>query len=206
MKIRAVIFDFGGVLCFPPTPQQWQEAAAFAGTTDALQEAFWKHRLEYDAGGDAREYWTKVAGMLGVGFDERTIQGMIEREIAFWSNFDRRVFNWANQLRSEGIRTAMLSNLPRPLGERLRAIPGFYDHFDHLTLSYELGVNKPDAAIYRHAIEGLRIQPGEGLFLDDRDDNVEGARAVGLHAEQFTTWEEFVRNQVGRYDLPKPAI
>ncbi|MEQ1949132.1 MAG: HAD family phosphatase [Bryobacteraceae bacterium] len=204
MKIRAVIFDFGGVLCFPPTPEQWNEAAAFAGTTGALHEAFWKYRGPYDAGGDAFTYWRSVAADLGMSFDEATIQGLIEREIQFWSRFDPRVFKWASQLRAAGILTAMLSNLPRPLGERLRATPGFFDHFDHLTLSYELGVNKPDAVIYRHSVEGLGIQPQEGLFLDDRADNIAGARAQGIHAEQFSTWEDFVANQMGRYLLPQP--
>ncbi|MEQ1886435.1 MAG: HAD family phosphatase [Bryobacteraceae bacterium] len=204
MNIRAVIFDFGGVLAFVPAPEQWKEAVEFAGTTSALYDAFWKFRLPYDAGGDPFEYWRSVAAELGTTFDQHTIEGMIEREIQFWSRFDRRVFAWANELRAAGIRTAMLSNLPRPLGERLRATPGFFDHFDHLTLSYELGVNKPNAAIYRHAIDGLGIQAEEALFLDDRADNIEGARAVGLQCEQFTTWEDFVANQAQRYPLPKP--
>jgi FMN phosphatase YigB (HAD superfamily) len=42
------------------------------------------------------------------------------------------------------------------------------------------------------------------LFIDDKIENVEGARAVGMHAELFTTWEEFV-NVPERYGLPKPA-
>jgi putative hydrolase of the HAD superfamily len=183
MNIRAVIFDFSKILCFPPTPEQWQEAAAFAGTGDALHDAFWRHRLEYDAGGDAHEYWKKVAADLGVAFTNPTIEGLIEREIAFWSTFDSRVLSWADELRTDGIRTAMLSNLPRPLGERLRATSGFFDHFDHLTLSYELGVNKPAAAIYEDAIAGVRVTPSEALFL-----------------------EEFVANQLGRYPLPRPRV
>ena len=203
--IRAVIFDFGGVICFPPTSEQWQEAAAFSGTSgDRLYEAFWKHRNEYDGGGDAYDYWRGVAKLLGVPFEERVIDGMIEREIAFWSNFDTRVLAWANELRRAGIRTGMLSNLPRPLGERLRLTPGFADRFDHLTLSYELGVIKPDRAIYQHAIDGLGIAPHEGLFLDDREENVAGGRAAGLCAERFVSWDEFVARQLGRYLLPRP--
>jgi len=204
IEIRAVIFDFGGVICFPPTQEQWREASKFAGTSDALREAFWKYRNEYDEGGDAREYWRGVAKLLGHSFDDRVIEGLIEREIAFWSKFDNRVLVWASELRSAGIRTAMLSNLPRPLGERLRATPEFIDHFDCLTLSYELGVIKPGRAIYRHAIEGLGIEPHYGLFIDDREENIEGGRAAGLHSEQFASWEDFVSRQLVRYALPRP--
>jgi putative hydrolase of the HAD superfamily len=209
MIIRAVIFDFGGVICFPPTPEQWREAAEFCGTSfcgtpSALHDAFWKHRGDYDGGADAGEYWRGVATLLGLSFDDRVIAGMIQREIAFWSKFDERVLAWAAELQRAGIRTGILSNLPRPLGERLLAAPGFMDHFDHATFSYELGVIKPDSAIYQHAIEGLGIAPNEGLFLDDREENVAGGLAAGLHSEQFVSWEDFAARQLGRYRLPRP--
>ena len=127
---------------------------------------------------------------------------MIRREIDFWSHFDTRVLNWTQDLRRAGLRTSILSNLPRTLGESLRAEPGFLDHFDQVTFSYELGVIKPEPEIYRHAIQGLGVEPTEALFLDDRPENVEGARAAGLHAEIFTTWEEFLDRDRARYGLP----
>jgi HAD superfamily hydrolase (TIGR01509 family) len=55
---------------------------------------------------------------------------------------------------------------------------------------------KPSPAIYQHAIEGLSVAPAEALFLDDKQVNVDGALAVGLHAELFTTWENFVPHKV----------
>jgi len=78
------------------------------------------------------------------------------------------------------------------------------DHFDQVTFSYELGVIKPEAEIYSHAIEGLGVDAAEALFLDDRPENVEGARAAGIHAEVFTTWEEFLERDRARYGLPAP--
>lgn len=206
MNIRAVIFDFGGVICFPPTEEQWREAAEYCGAPAvSFREAFWKHRDGYDGGGDPGEYWHGVAKLLGLSFDDRLVAGMIEREIGFWSRFDARVLAWASELRRNGIYTGILSNLPRPLGEQLRSVPGFLDHFDHVTFSYELGAVKPGRAIYRHAIEGLDIQPQEGLFLDDRDDNVLGGRTVGLHAEQFASWEDFSKRQLCAFGLPQPS-
>ena len=95
-------------------------------------------------------------------------------------------------MRAAGYRTAILSNLPRPLGEELRATPGFLDPFDHVTFSYELRKVKPQPEIYLDAIRGLGIEPSEALFLDDRPDNVEGAHAVGLRALLYSTWEDFV--------------
>ena len=112
---------------------------------------------------------------------------------------------WNDQLRAAGFRTAILSNLPRPLGEELYRVPRFFDRFDHLTLSYELRMVKPEAGIYRHAVEGVGVDPAEALFLDDKAVNVDGARAVGLPTELFTTWEEFVESGAAeKRGLPRP--
>ena len=204
-KISAVIFDFGGVICFPPSESQWQEAASFCGADrKEFETAFWEDRDAYDAGANARAYWRNIGKRLGLPFDDDTIDGLLEREIQFWSRFDPRVLHWAQDLRAAGYRTGILSNLPRTLGQRLRTLPGFLEHFDEVTFSYELGIIKPDVAIYHRAIAGLKRDPGEALFLDDRHDNIEGARAAGLVAEPFTTWEDFLAEMPWKHGLPVP--
>jgi putative hydrolase of the HAD superfamily len=203
MSIRAVIFDFGNVVCFFPTEEQWAEAAQFCGVDAAeFKRAFWLHRDDYDRGGDPTRYWMNIARLTGRAFDDAMIAGLVRREVAFWSHFDARVLDWAGRLRAAGIRTGILSNLPGPLARALRATPGFLDHFDQVTFSCEMGVIKPQPEIYRRAIEGLQIAPTEGLFIDDRPENIEGARAAGLRVELFTTWEEFCKQDLARYGLP----
>jgi FMN phosphatase YigB (HAD superfamily) len=59
--------------------------------------------------------------------------------------------------------------------------------FQQHTWSYELGLSKPDAAIYAHTIEKLRVTADQALFIDDLVENVRGAEAAGLHAVVFTT-------------------
>ena len=205
MKLRAVIFDYGNVICRPPTPQQLSDAAELCGfSVEDFVQAFWRKRREYDRGSDARAYWLDIAESSGRKFDEALIAEMMRREVDFWARFDDRVLSWVRDLRAAGLRTGILSNLPRTLGERLRGEAGFLEHFDQVTFSYELGVIKPEALIYRHAIEGLGVAPGEALFLDDRPENVEGALAVGIHAVVFDSWEEFLERDCLRYGLPSP--
>jgi putative hydrolase of the HAD superfamily len=205
MKLRAVIFDYGNVLCRPPSERQLSDAAKLCGlSVDDFVQAFWRKRREYDRGTDARDYWLDIAQASGRVFDETLIAEMMRREVDFWACFDERVLSWARDLRSAGLRTGILSNLPRTLGERLRTEPGFLEHFDQVTFSYELGFIKPEAPIYQHAIEGLGVKPAEALFLDDRPENVEGARAAGIHAEVFSSWEDFLERDCLRYGLPRP--
>ncbi len=203
MPVRAVIFDFGGVLCFHPSQDRFARIADLFGIpTPDLLRLFWANRIEYDAGlVDARAYWTQIAKAAGRSMDEALLRTLVQYEVELWNNYDQRLMRWAAYLRSSGIRTAILSNLPRVLGEALRATPGFLDPFDHVTFSYELRIVKPEAAIYHDAVRGVRVSPSEALFLDDKPENVEGARAVGLHAEIYSTWETFLAETMERYNL-----
>lgn len=195
MSLRAVILDYGGVICFHPTEQQIADAAELCGlTSPEFLNAFWKHRLSYDAGLDPQQYWQGVAAEAGRTFNDALIQEMIRREIDFWSRLDQRVLDWTRTLRAQGIRIGILSNLPRPLGTRLRGDREFMSHFDHATLSFELGMVKPQREIYEDAVRGLNVAPHEAFFLDDRKENVEGALTAGLDAELYTSWQDFDRD------------
>ena len=62
----------------------------------------------------------------------------------------------------------------------------FLDRFREIFVSGELGLVKPDPAIYRHALAAIGRQPRECLFVDDAPKNVAAAAALGLHAHRFT--------------------
>lgn len=62
---------------------------------------------------------------------------------------------------------------------------GFFDGVGGFFLSYEIGIRKPNSDIYRHALERLEATGDQCFFIDDRPENIEAARAVGIHAHQF---------------------
>ena len=204
--IRAVVFDFGNVLCFPPADEKVEQAARFCGMeVPQFLDAFWKERLDYDAGLlEPERYW---AGVIGPEFAAKHLSELIRIEVGFWNQFDERPFRWIALLRAAGIRIGMLSNLPRDIGEALRADTflgkPFLDHFDHVTMSNRLRCVKPQAEIYHHSCAGLGVSPEEALFIDDKLPNVDGAIQAGMRAELYTTWEEFLDCRIpSLYDLP----
>ncbi len=92
MSIRAVIFDFGNVVCLSPTEEQWAEAAQFCRVDVAeYKRVFWLTRDNYDRGEDPAAYWPNFARITGRVFDDAMIAGLAHREVAFWSHFDMRV-------------------------------------------------------------------------------------------------------------------
>jgi putative hydrolase of the HAD superfamily len=189
MQLKAIIFDYGGVLCFHPPEQQVRELAALCRLTyDQFLAGYWSLRAAYDRGDIERDdYWSRIGKPGGHAYTGPEIENFSRGDVQFWVHLDRRMMDWARQIRASGLRIGLLSNLPQPLGEHLRDEMRLTAGFDHHSFSYELRAAKPEAAIYRHALEGLGVEPGEALFLDDRPENVEGARAVGIRAIQFET-------------------
>ena len=82
------------------------------------------------------------------------------------------------QLRGR-FRLGLLSNAPpslRPLMQEL-GLAGF---FDTMTISGEVGIRKPDPGIYRIALASLGAAPEESLFVDDLEENLVAAGAIGM--------------------------
>jgi len=84
-------------------------------------------------------------------------------------------------------RLSILSNADLTLRGRLEHEMKIHHLFDDIVCSAEVGMAKPEAGIYTLAAERLRLPPGECVFVDDLDTNVEAARQVGMQAVLFRT-------------------
>jgi putative hydrolase of the HAD superfamily len=182
------IFDYGGVLVKPQTAEDQQHMAQMAGIpVQVFTELYWADRLSYDKGTlTATEYWRGLARKAGTAPpDSCAIERLTEYDIESWMRFDLVMWDWVRELQSAGKRVAMLSNMPRDLGEALRSRTDRLNDFDQVTLSYEVRAAKPEPLIYEHCLEGLNTSPERTLFLDDRIENVQGAERLGISATQF---------------------
>ena len=101
--------------------------------------------------------------------------GLLARMFAA-SEYDHLMHDLIRAARQAGLRTGLLSNswgggYPRDL---------FPELFDAVVISGEVGMRKPEPAIFRLAAELLELDPGECLFIDDIEENIRAAEAVGL--------------------------
>ena len=62
--------------------------------------------------------------------------------------------------------------------------------YSHAFVSYALKMRKPDRRIYKYVLNKMGVIPEEALFIDDRIENIRGARAVGMKAIWFTNTKE----------------
>jgi putative hydrolase of the HAD superfamily len=82
-------------------------------------------------------------------------------------------------------RTVLLSNTNHIHYTMLRERYPILRHFDGYCLSHEVGAMKPEAKIYRRALELAECEPHECFFTDDVSEYVEGAKRMGIDAVQF---------------------
>jgi HAD superfamily hydrolase (TIGR01509 family) len=81
-------------------------------------------------------------------------------------------------------------------------------NFDVLIWSYQHNMAKPDPAIYKLALERLGTPPEETLFIDDKQPNIDAARALGLVGILFSTVEHLREQIIAEgldRELPLPA-
>src|SRR5690242_8267303 len=142
MRIRpkAIVFDYGHVLCAPQAPAEVAQMAALASLpVPQFVERYWRSRLAYDeAALDPIAYWHSIAEHLS----RAEIDRLIDLDCRSWAHPDPIMPGWARQVASAGLRTALLSNMPVPVRDyvqRCAWLPGF----DFCVFSCDLRISKP---------------------------------------------------------------
>lgn len=87
---------------------------------------------------------------------------------------------------------SLLSNTNPAHYQKLCDRTSLFEHFDQLFLSYQIGLMKPDPAIYQHVLTQLEVAPDAIAFFDDSARNVAAAKAMGIHAYQVYSPEELM--------------
>jgi putative hydrolase of the HAD superfamily len=93
----------------------------------------------------------------------------------------------AHRLRKSGYRVFALTDNVSEIVAYLKNRHQFWTVFEGTVISAEIGILKPDPAIFRHAMEKFNLLAEETVFFDDVKANVDGASSIGIKARLFTT-------------------
>src|SRR5580704_19322762 len=192
-QVKAVLFDYGMVLSGPPDPAAWARMRTITGLNEEqFYRGYWTHRHAYDRGDlTAESFWNQAAAPTHAILTPEQLTALIAADVDYWSTLNPPMLAWARTLQQARIPTGILSNMPGPMETGLRARYTWIDDFPHHTWSHALNLAKPEPAIYRHAIQGLHTPAENILFLDDKQENITAAEALGMQAIQYTTHNAF---------------
>jgi putative hydrolase of the HAD superfamily len=189
--LKAVIFDFGGVLAeegfrdglLAIGRKYGADPERFRQTADDLI-----HETGYVTGAaEEAAYWDALRTRTGINGSNVELR----REILSRFVLRPEVLAVADGLRGRGYITAVLSDQTNWLDELDRTTP-FLRRFDRVFNSYRLRKSKRDPSVFDDVCEALGVNPGEALFIDDNPDNVRRAAERGLRVILFTGIASFI--------------
>jgi putative hydrolase of the HAD superfamily len=191
MTYRAVIFDLGGVVF--PSPfdafDTYERAASLErGTLRSLirtssETGAWAalERGELTMNDFCRELESEAAA-AGFSLDGVRLMDMVTTGFGPRPKMAAAI----NRIREAGLRTAALTNNWLRSDDSAPRVDDNVLGFDVVVESAIVGLRKPDPRIYELALERLRVQASEAVFLDDLGINLKPARAMGMTTIKVT--------------------
>lgn len=189
MTPKAVIFDLGSVLVDYDHESTWTAVSAVsqASFNDLEKLAF---MLAEDAGKgvmNGRQLHQILVEQAGTTPDYDDFFRAFCRHI----HRNEMALGYAVALAQRpNLRLGIISNTNAAHADWLRVLIPEFQHFKSVILSSDVGLLKPDPAIYHLALNQLAVLPEAALFVDDMGENVRGATAVGLHAIHHQNWNQ----------------
>jgi putative hydrolase of the HAD superfamily len=181
--ITAVLFDFAGVLTSSP----WGALTAAGGGNLELLIGSYEEDTDHpwhqvERGEMAIADWavavSETGREQGIEVDFTPLQALLADMTLHEPIIDR-----VRSLRTEGYKLGLITNNVREGSAMWRSLVPVDELFDVVVDSSEVGMRKPNPAIYLYALARLGdVPPQEAVFLDDSPGNVVGAQRAGLQA------------------------
>lgn len=184
MSIQAVFFDLGGVIVRTEYQAPRQQLAERLGMEyDDLDRLVFNSETGMQAGIGAitsLQHWESIMKRL-----KRPLEEMQSIRDDFFAGdiADRTILDFLRSLRGK-YKTGLISNAWSDLRDYMTR-EKMIDAFDHIIISAEVGVAKPDAKIFQIALEQADVEPNEAVFVDDFYVNIEGCEKVGMKGIHF---------------------
>ena len=185
-RIGTVVFDLGGVLI------DWDPRHLSRGVfdDDDAMERFLAEicTLQWHFRHDAGVPFAESIPVLCQEFPEHDelIRLWATRYMDMIAGEIPGVSDVVRELHDRGTRLYVLSNMPSEAWQPINDLFDWLSLFDGAVVSGDEKIVKPDPAIYRILLDRFDVDPSTAAFVDDRQENVAAADAIGFHAIRFT--------------------
>lgn len=195
------MLDFGGVLTTPVR----ESFAAFARDEGLDPEALWRCMRDVARTEDdpftlvetgkikLEEFDTRLATLFNEALGCAIVPDNLKVRLFSRVGPDEAMIGAVRRAREQNVPTGLISNSwGGNYGEGGYQREMFDELFDHVVISGEVGLRKPQPEIYLLAAKALEAPPSECVFVDDFQVNAEGATAVGMRGIQHRSADETI--------------
>jgi putative hydrolase of the HAD superfamily len=183
--VTTILFDYGGV--FGSEAHDWggtlQPVSNASGLSVGEMEGLWHEAWPSLVIGahDLGSFWNSVSQASPTRPEPHALQEVFESAISE----NRDVRNIAEELKRRGFRLALVSNESR--GGMNAKIQKFRlaDLFEKVYCSANMGISKPDPALFSYILSDTKTGPREAILIDDQEANIKVAREIGMEAIHF---------------------
>lgn len=191
--VKVIAFDFGGVI--GSDADEWQttfiKINKITGlTADELQELFIKHWPDLKVGrGNIENFWTEVAKRSHLDVDPKVLRKIYNENITA----NGKLLSFCKTLKRK-YKLVILSNntkdwMDEEIGRfKLNSI------FEKIYSSADLGISKPSREIFEYVFRDLGVKPQEIIFIDNQENNIEAAQALGINTILFRNLDQLKKD------------
>lgn len=187
--IETIIFDYGGVFGKSLSNLIYSETAKRTGSSiDVVKSEYYKLRPMIQKGKITMdEFWKVYAQKLNSNHNlvEVVWNNTFENTIGI----NKKVESIVKKLKKAGYEVALCSNVMKSFANIHRRNKD-YSIFEHVIISCDIGMRKPDREIYEFVLLNLAVRADVCVFIDDKIENVEGAEKSGMKGILFENAEQ----------------
>ena len=189
MTIKALIWDMEGVLMLTDENDISSTVAkALNAPYEKVREIYFSDTNDKVDLGEITmdKFYEYVLDTLQISRDKKHLLEEVFYERAY---IDEDLLKQIVEMSRE-YKIGLLSNYSNDLRPRIEKEWAIGSVFDEIIISCEVGMIKPDPAIFNLMLDRLDVKADESVFIDDRIKNIDGAKKIGLHTIFFTSREQ----------------
>ena len=190
MMIKNIIFDVGKVLVEYDPDGMMKKLGFDEETLQTVNQAVFQNELwnESDRGVLSPEELLEAFIANNPAY-EKEIRQVIDA-VGDTISLMPYAVEWVKELKERGYHLYILSNYAEYTYEKTSHKMEFLPYMDGVVFSYRCKLIKPEKEIYEYICKTYELKPEESVFLDDRKDNVEAARNMGMHGIVFENYAQ----------------
>ncbi len=195
-NIKVIIFDLGGIIVSSKVGKIFSIVSDYIGIEySQLDDFMGKYKSDLTKGKISLiEVSSKIIKQFGL--KNLGAKDVVDKHLEIFQkiieNLNEKVLSLVKKLR-ENYSVVCLVNAELDIVPLVKK-RGIYDYFEHAYISTELKMEKPNKEIYSAVLNDLNCRAEEAIFIDDKEDNVNSARMVGINSILYKNFRQLKKD------------